>query len=88
MAVLIDTVINSKYLWLFRKAGHGPDGWMVGPEVDHTSFMVTTRNQVRVAFSEPGLYINPSNPDQGIMDPLDCFLKGSTNSKTVQITES
>merc|ERR1712222_281582 len=29
----------------FRKAGHGPDGWMVGPEVDHTSFMVTTRNQ-------------------------------------------
>ena len=29
-----------------RKAGHGPDGWMVGPEVDHTSFMVTTRNQV------------------------------------------
>merc|ERR1712210_178299 len=29
----------------FRKAGHGPDGWMVGPEVEHTSFMVTTRNK-------------------------------------------
>jgi len=29
----------------FRKAGYGPDGWMVGPEVDHESFMVTTRNK-------------------------------------------
>jgi len=29
----------------FRKAGHGPDGWMVGPEVEHASFMVTTRNK-------------------------------------------
>lgn len=29
----------------FRKAGHGPDGWMVGPEVDHNTFMVTTRNK-------------------------------------------
>ena len=32
--------------WLHRKAGHGPDGWMVGPEVDHNTFMVTTRNKV------------------------------------------
>ena len=32
--------------WFFRKAGYGPDGWMVGPEVDHESFMVTTRNKV------------------------------------------
>ena len=32
--------------WFCRKAGHGPDGWMVGPEVDHTSLMVTTRNKV------------------------------------------
>jgi len=29
----------------FRKAGHGPDGWMVGPEVEHSSLMVTTRNK-------------------------------------------
>lgn len=29
----------------YRKAGHGPDGWMIGPEVDELSFMVTTRDK-------------------------------------------
>ena len=43
---LISISLNMKLQWLIRKAGHGPDGWMVGPEVDHTSLMVTTRNKV------------------------------------------
>jgi len=29
----------------YRKAGHGPDGWMIGPEVENSIFMVTTRNK-------------------------------------------
>lgn len=29
----------------YRKAGFGPDGWMIGPEVENSIFMVTTRNK-------------------------------------------
>lgn len=29
----------------YRKAGFGPDGWMIGPEVGNNIFMVTTRNK-------------------------------------------
>jgi len=28
----------------FRKAGHGPDGWMVGMDFEENSFIVTTRD--------------------------------------------
>lgn len=29
----------------FRKAGYGPDGWTIGPDLDQSSFMITTRNK-------------------------------------------
>ena len=30
----------------YRKAGHGPDGWMVGMDFEQNNFIVTTRNKV------------------------------------------
>jgi hypothetical protein len=30
----------------YRKAGSGPDGWVISPELDESMLMVTTRDQV------------------------------------------
>ena len=32
----------------YRKAGHGPDGWMVGMDFEQNNFIVTTRDKVMV----------------------------------------
>ena len=64
---ILHCCFESKYCprwkeWFCRKAGHGPDGWMVGPEVEHTSFMITTRNKVGQPFL--GIFIvYLSNPE-------------------------
>ena len=29
----------------YRKSGHGPDGWMVGMDLEENSFIVTTRDK-------------------------------------------
>merc|ERR1711874_294865 len=29
----------------YRKAGHGPDGWMVGMDLEQNSFIITTRDK-------------------------------------------
>lgn len=50
----------------FRKAGHGPDGWMVGPEVDHTSLMVTTRNKGICPNEVMGGYDRDSEEDSSL----------------------
>ena len=30
----------------YRKAGSGPDGWIISPKVEQNMFMVTTREKV------------------------------------------
>jgi len=36
---------HSNTTLFFRKSGHGPDGWMVGMDLEENSFVVTTRDK-------------------------------------------
>jgi len=56
----------------FRKAGHGPDGWMVGPEVDHNTFMVTTRNKGYCPNEVMGGFDRDSEEDSSLR--LECTI--------------
>lgn len=82
----------------YRKAGHGSDGWMVGPGLDQNTLMVTTRNKgfcpdvVVEGFQndkvqDPTLRVSCSVPLSEIQDPgvpvSPLVLEPLTNRKSI-----